>query len=67
MTYTNDLKEQHLDQLFDWVLDKKYNEAMDWCAEYPLHADDDCERIVEIYIEDNEDKLWEEYFSIFGR
>ncbi len=67
MSYTNDLKEQHLDQLWEWVYEKKYNEAMDWCAEYPLHADDDCEKIIEIYMEENAEALWEEYFNLIAR
>ena len=59
MSATNDLIEQHLDQFYQWVGDKKYEEAMDWCCDLPLHGDDDHEEIVQRYIEDNPELIHE--------
>jgi len=67
VTYTNDYKEQHIDLLYDWVMDKKYDDAVEWCNGSGYHADDDFEQIIECYIEDNEEDLWKEYFQIFGQ
>jgi len=56
---TEDLIETHLDKFYEWVGDKKYDEACDWCAEYQWHADDDHEEIVECYIIDNPELIHE--------
>ena len=63
MSTTNDLIEQHLDAFYDWVGDKKYQEAMDWCCDMPYHADDDHEDIVRIYIEENGEELIKEFIN----
>lgn len=63
MSSLNDLKEQHLDQFFDWLMDKKYEDAMDWCCDTAFHPDDDHEEIIETYAEENSEALWKEYFD----
>jgi hypothetical protein len=63
MSQTNDFKDKHLDQFYDWVADNKYEQALDYCQPTTLHADDDSERIIEIFIEACEDQLWPEYIS----
>ncbi len=63
MTYTNDQKEQHLDQLYEWVEKEKWSDIMDYCAGEVSTLDDDLPEAVEYYIENNLDKLWSEYFN----
>ena len=60
MSYTNDLKDQHLDQFFEWVGDNKFDEInFESCGTF-----DDCyEEDVQSYIEENADELWKEYFE----
>ena len=48
-------------------MDKKYDDAVEWCNGSGYHADDDFEQIIDCYIEDNIDDLWKEYFELFGR
>lgn len=58
-----DYKEKHIDDLYDWVMESKYNEAVSWSDGTGLHADDDCEQIIESYIYDNKEELWKEFFK----
>ena len=61
MSATNDFKEDHMDEFYEWVADKKYEEACDWCNGLPMHQDDDFEEIIETYAEENSDDLWKEF------
>ena len=66
MSYTNDYKEQHIDQLYDWVMDTKYDDAVEWTNGSGYHADDDFQEIIDVYIQDNSTDLWQEFFNTFG-
>jgi len=64
MSYTNTWKEDHIDDLFDWVMDNKYDEAVSWSEGGCYHADDDFQEIIESYVEDNVEELWKEYIAL---
>jgi hypothetical protein len=60
MSYTNDWKEQNIDQLFEWVGENKFDEInFHACGTFKENFEDD----VESYISDNEKELWEEYIK----
>ena len=63
MTYTNDLKSQHEDQLVDWVMDKKFDDMCDYCNGDVFVHEDNYEAMIEYYMEENMEALWEEYFD----
>jgi len=64
MTSTNDLIEENLDSFYEWVGDKKYSDAVDWCAgDYGYHGDDDSETIMELYVEANSEELVNEFIN----
>jgi len=60
MTYTNDWKELHIDELFDWVSENKFDE-INYHAEgtFKESYEDD----VSAYIQDNADDLWKEFLE----
>ena len=59
MSNIEELIEKHLDYFYEWVVEYKYSEAMDWCAEYCYHADDDHQEIIETYIDENPELIHE--------
>ena len=60
-------KEQHIDQLVDWVQAEKWDDVIDYCNGEVSTLDDDLEAALEYYIEANSEALWTEYFTKFGR
>lgn len=63
MSYTNDYKEQYLDQFVDWVAENKFD---DMCSQMCV-IEDHYEEALEYYIEQNSEELWAEYFNKFAR
>lgn len=59
--YTDEQKEQHIDDLYDWVMENKHAE-MNFYHKGMMFKDS-YEECVEAYIEDNADELWEEYIK----
>jgi len=62
--YTDYYKEQHIDDLYEWVMDKKHDEMNYWAQ--GIFFEDNYEDVVEGYVEDKLDELWQEYFHIYG-
>jgi len=56
-------KEDHCDQLCEWVMDKKFDDMNRWAE--GILFEDNYEEILEDYMLDNMDELWEEYFKEF--
>lgn len=62
MSYTNDYKEEHIDELYDWVMDNKHDDINDYCC--GMFFEDNYEESVDSYIQEHAGKLWEEFLNL---
>jgi len=62
MTYTNDYKEDHIDELYDWVMEEKHDDINLHCC--GMFFEDNYEESIDSYIEENADELWKEFLNL---